>query len=193
MGVLEDRDESGRGGEEVQPRFSMIESTDDSDDPAIEPVEESKEVEIPLVLPGYRRSSFWRRHGRGISRVALIAIVLSTAWVLYDRFTTRGTEPASAFSSIADGTPTPDLQSIAEEFEAAVSRYRERMEDFDLGRLGCEGLRAGYRAVDKTFMSLSERYAADRGEAADRVYEDSRRSMEEIERHFDASQCPRSG
>jgi hypothetical protein len=119
--------------------------------------------------------------------------VLSAAWLLYDRYATGGTESAPAFSSIADGGLMPELREVAEGFVTTASRYRERMEDFDLGRLGCEGLWTGYRAVDEAFISLSERYAASRSEAANRVYEDSKRSMEEIERHYDASECPRRG
>ena len=190
MGVLEDRDERGQGeGEVREPPFSIDDSTVDA--AAVEPMEESNEVEIPLVMPGRRGPSFWRRHARGIFPAAVAVGALSTAWLLYDRFATSGNESASAFSSIADRGLTPELRDVAEGFEAAASRYRERMEDFDLGRLGCEGLWMGYRAIDEAFMSLSERYAAGRGEAADRVYEDSKRSMEEVERHYDASECPR--
>lgn len=201
MGVLEERGDAGQGRREGQPPFALVDSA--AGEPATyqataadsvsEGDQESDEVEIPLVMPGHREPSFWRRHSRQISRVALIASVLSMAWVLYDRLATGRTEPAPAFSSVADRAVTPELRSIAEEFETAVSRYGERMEDFDLGRLGCEGLWTGYRRVDEMFMSLSERYAAARGEAADRLYEDSKRSMEEIERHFDGSGCPRNG
>jgi hypothetical protein len=191
MGVLENRDELDQGGEEVRPPFSIVDPADDSDNPAIDPIEESNGVEIPLVMPGRRGSSFWRRHGRGIIMVAAIMLVLSAVWVLYDRFGAGETGSAAAFSSIADRARMPELLDIAEGFETAVSRYRERMEDFDLGRLGCEGLWTGYRAVDERFISLSEQYATGRGEAADRLYEDSKRSLEEIERHYDASGCPR--
>lgn len=188
MGVLEDRDER-RGGEEVrEPPFSI-------DDPAIDPVDESIEgsngVEIPLVMPGRGGPSFWRRRAREVFLVAVGGFVLSAAWLLYNRFTADEIEPASAFSSITDGGLTPELRDVVEGFETTVSRYRERMADFDLGRLGCEGLWTGYRAVDEAFMSLSERYAEGRNEAANRVYGDARRSMEEVERHYDASECPR--
>lgn len=194
MGVLEDRDERGQGEEEVQgPPFSIDEPATDSVDPVAESVEESNGVEIPLVMPGRRGPSFWQRRVRGIFLVAVAGLVLSTAWLLYDRFAAGGNESAPAFSSIAAGGLTPELRDVAEGFETMASRYRERMEDFDLGRLGCEGLWVGYRAVDEAFISLSERYAASRSEAASRVYEDSKRSMEEIERHYDASECPRRG
>jgi hypothetical protein len=194
MGVLEDRDEGVRGEEEVQePPFSIDDPAIDSIDTAAEPIEGSDGVEIHLVMPGRRGPSFWQRRTHGVFLVAVAGFVLLTAWLLYDRFAAGGTELAPAFSSIADDGLMPELRDVAVGFETTVSRYRERMEDFDLGRLGCEGLWTGYRAVDEAFMSLSERYAADRSEAVNRIYEDSKRSMEEIERHYDASECPRGG
>jgi hypothetical protein len=190
MGVLEDRDERDQGeGEVREPPFSIDDSTVDA--AAVEPMEESNGVEISLVMPGRRRPSSWQRRRRAIFLAVVAAVALSTAWLLYDRFATSRNESMSAFGSIADRGLMPELRDVAEGFETAVSRYKERMEDFDLGRLGCEGLWTGYRAVDEAFMSLSERYVASRGEAADRVYEDSKRSMEEVERHYDASECPR--
>jgi hypothetical protein len=177
MGVLEDRDERGQGEEGVrEPSSSMGDPAIDPDDLAAESSEGSNEIEIPLVMPGRRGPSFWQRRARGIFLVAVAGLVLSTAWLLYDRFAADGTESRPAFSSVVDGGLTPEFRDVAGGFETMASRYRERMEDFDLGRLGCEGLWTGYRAVDEAFMSLSERYAAGRSEAANRVYEDSKRS-----------------
>lgn len=193
MGDPEHRDESGQGAEELRPPFSIIEPASDRDpgEPAAEPMQKPDGVEVPLVLPGHGGPSFWRRRGRRISRLALIALVLSTVWVLYDRLASGRGEPAPAFSSVSDSGVTPELRSLAEGFQTVLSRYGERREDFDLGRLPCQGLWTGYRAVDESFMSLSEQYATGRGEAADQLYEDSKRSMEDVERHFDASGCPR--
>lgn len=196
MGALEGHDQP-EIREEIRPPFSIIEpGVDPAPDPDDLPTESSPEsdgVEIPVVMPGRRGSSIWQRHARKISRVAVAVLVLTTAWVLYGRVAREGTDPPSAFSSIEEAPVTEEMRSIDQAFATAVSRYRERVGDFELGRLGCEGLWTGYRAVDETFMSLTEQYSMERGEAADRLYEGSKRSMEEVERHFQSSECPRGG
>jgi hypothetical protein len=173
-----------------------------SRDPAVEsPADSSHEpnrqlsaepIEIPLVMPGGRATPFWRRRGRALTLLVAAIVLVVAGRFLSQRFTGAGSGSAATFSSISLEELAPELRVVAETFQGAVVRYAERTEDFDLGRLGCDGLWTGYRGVEEAFVSLSEQNASvGGGVAADRVFESSRRSMEEIERRYEASECPR--
>ena len=177
-------------------------SSGPSRDPAVEsPTESSREparqlsaepIEIPLVMPGSRAGPFRRRRGRAFTLLVAAFVLVMAGRFLYQRFAGAGSGSAATFSSISLEGLAPELRVVAEAFQGAASRYAERTEDYDLGRLGCDGLWIGYRGVDEAFRSLSEQNASvGGGVAADRVFASSRRSMEEIERHYEATECPR--
>ena len=77
-------------------------------------------------------------------------------------------------------------------FDGTVSAYAERSAGFDQGEVGCGVLAEAYRQVDEAFVTLSARYGSSggAGQAAAR-YEEAAVGMEDVDRHFDASGCPR--
>ena len=83
---------------------------------------------------------------------------------------------------------------IAAELRVGIDRYDERARDFDLGRIGCDLLTAGYGVVDESFIRLvAMRAQIDRetGSEVEREFEQLSEEVDDVNGHFDASGCPR--
>ena len=75
-----------------------------------------------------------------------------------------------------------------------MERYNERSGDFDLGRIGCDFLTTGYSATDDAFVAMTIEHAALDGRNGTReqaIYDRLVSEMNTVNRHFDASGCPR--
>jgi hypothetical protein len=171
---------------EMSPEPSSESPPEPSHQPPAEP------IEIPLVMPGGAAAPFRRRRARRVALVVAALALLVAGRLLYQRFTDVRPGSSTTFSSIGLEELAPELRVVAETFQGSAQRYAERTADFNLGRLGCEGLWTGYRGVDEAFIALSEQHASlGGGEMADRVLVSSERSMEEIEQHYESTECPR--
>lgn len=153
----------------------------------------AKPIEVPLVMPpGGGAALFRRRRARRVGLVVAALALLVAGRLLYQRFTDVRPGPSTTFNSITLEELAPELRVVAETFQGAAQRYAERTADFNLGRLGCEGLWTGYRGADEAFIALSEQHSSlGRSEMADQVLASSERSMEEIEQHYESTECPR--
>lgn len=158
--------------------------------------------DIPLVLPGDPPEVIVGRRRRLLRRVrngAAVVVLALAGWLIWTQWPDGS--PASEALPPPPEAPGATLSSAAVvaferalgEFEAAVESYGERQADFDLGRLGCEGLAIGYRAVDESFLVLSGRFAShrDRLPGREAEYEAAAASMENVDQHFDGSGCAR--
>lgn len=160
-------------------------------------------LEVPLVLPGDDDTGFvgfWRRHRGRVGVLLLLCLLAGGGWLLWDRVTApRMADEAAvveteASPAAAQRPAAAEFQAALQSFEGAVDSYMERRADFDLGRLGCEGLTTGYRSVDEAFLRVSELFVGLRdgpGPRPTERYEDAAQRMEQVDRHFDASGCPR--
>jgi hypothetical protein len=86
------------------------------------------------------------------------------------------------------------FDEISAELQRNIDRYSERASDFDLGRIGCELLTAGYGTVDESFIRLvAMRAQIDRRQGTDmtREFELLSQEVDDVNGHFDASGCPR--
>lgn len=170
--------------------------------------------ELPVVMPPKEAADLanwrtWKRPG-----VAVLAVVLvAAAWLVWGRFasggspgvippapaSSAGTAPGTSGSAAASGPPSfgqaPDaFGTLNARFLEAAGQYRDRGGNFDTGQVGCEGLKLVYRRADEAFLALSEKYAQDRdqlGGTQTAAYQSAAREMESVDRHFDASGCPR--
>lgn len=178
-------------------------------------------AEVPLVLPadeGGGLPGLLRRHGGKVLRIFTLLALLLGAWFVWDRVLDRpetigavtngeapgaeepgpGEGPGGAAETAANGgdaaSPGADFEEALETFQSVAEAYDERRQDFDLGRIGCEGLVPGYETVDEAFLRASEAFVRlrdVRGAPPVERYESASRRMESVDRHFDASGCPR--
>ena len=86
------------------------------------------------------------------------------------------------------------FDEISAELQRNIERYSERASDFDLGRIGCDLLTAGYGTVDESFIRLvAMRAQIDLRQGTDmtREFELLSQEVDDVNGHFDASGCPR--
>jgi hypothetical protein len=106
-----------------------------------------------------------------------------------------GAEPRiSDESGALDTPPESPGDRLADSLEVAIARYRERATDFDAGRIGCDLLAAGYREADRAFVQLSaarEIPGGGEAEAGNDRYARLARDMDDVNRHYDSTGCPR--
>ncbi|MCL7991020.1 MAG: hypothetical protein M8840_07760, partial [marine benthic group bacterium] len=72
--------------------------------------------------------------------------------------------------------------------------YGERANDFDLGRIGCDLLTTGYGSVDESFIRLvamRSQIAPSPGSELMLQFDQLSQEVDDVNRHFDASGCPR--
>ncbi len=178
-------------------------------------------VEVPLVLPaeeGGGLPGLLRRHGGRVLRLLTLLVLLLGAWFVWDRVLERPetigavtgdeaseTDGPQAASARPDGeevgtntgdtvSPSAAFEEALEAFSSMAEAYDERRQDFDLGRIGCDGLVPGYATVDEAFLRASEMFVRVRdvaGAPPVERYDTASRRMEGVDRHFDASGCPR--
>lgn len=139
---------------------------------------------------------------------AVVPVVLLAAYGLYEAGQ-RGwldlgglAEPARPPTSEAEAAAveraeaTRRFRQVADSLRSAVEGYDVRRSDFDRDRIDCASLAAGYRRVDRHFVSLSVllREHGDRlgSEARDR-YEEITGQVDEVNRHFDGTGCREGG
>ena len=158
------------------------------------------DLEVPLVLPAV--DAQWvaqrrRQRLRTLLRAGGVAVLGIGAWFAWGLFGPggRGASPAVAPATVATtgaGRVRPTFEEVLSNFHETADRYRERSVDHDLGRIDCAGLAVGYRQVDEAFLALSERFLkVDATPGRENSYRGAGDAMDEVDRHFDASGCPR--
>ncbi len=151
--------------------------------------------------PTWRRP--WRRPG-SLPWWAIAPIVLLAAIGLYEAgqqgWLDMGGQAAQARSetsateraAVERAEATRRFRQVADSLRGAVEGYDVRRSDFERNRIDCASLAAGYRRVDRHFVSLSVvlRERGDRlgSEARDR-YEELTGQVDEVNRHFDGTGC----
>ncbi len=94
-------------------------------------------------------------------------------------------------------TESPDLlrfREIATELRTSIDRYQERSGDFDLGRIGCDLLTTGYGLIDESFIrfvAMHARLDPEPGSEAAREFDRLSEEVDDVNRHFDSTGCPR--
>ncbi len=106
----------------------------------------------------------------------------------------RGPAELEPTVSVPVTAPSGPFIEHAGSLDVAMERYGERASDFDLGRIGCDFLTTGYSATDDSFVAMTAEYAtlAERsGTREQAIYDRLVSEMNTVNRHFDASGCPR--
>lgn len=164
----------------------------DSVSPAVSVVIPAESADAQPLAPR-RRIVSWRTILTAVAIFGLIAVL--------------------AFLGLRSNTPTPRVRptmqrptrpavspdlaryrEIAAELRTAIDSYEERGRDFDLGRIGCDLLTTGYGAVDASFIrfvAMRARLAAQPGSEPALEFDRLSEEVDDVNRHFDSSGCPR--
>ena len=154
-------------------------------------------LQRPVVLPSPEHRTKRRRAAWLLSGLALAAVPL--VWLVSSA---REPSPGGVGRGVAstDG-PRGSLDSrvvafnrAADELVSALTAYRTRQADFDLGRIDCAGLVPGYARVDAGVVALARHRASVSPltrEVATR-FDGLIDAADVAGRRFDASGCPRT-
>ncbi|MCL7976459.1 MAG: hypothetical protein M8863_04040 [marine benthic group bacterium] len=140
--------------------------------------------------------------GRRISWTTLFALVAILALIGTVIAVGMRTEPTPQVTRPMTERPTrsvipPEITrfgEIAAELQRSIDRYGERANDFDLGRIGCDLLTTGYGSVDESFIRLvamRSQIAPSPGSELMLQFDQLSQEVDDVNRHFDASGCPR--
>lgn len=155
--------------------------------------------------PTWRRP--WRRPG-SLPWWAILPVVLLAAFGLYEagqqgwldprgqaaQARSQASETGAAAAERAEATRR--FRQLADSLRSAVEGYDVRRSDFERNRIDCASLAAGYRRVDRHFVSLSVllRERGDRlGSGARDRYEELAGRVDEVNLHFDGTGCRTGG
>lgn len=162
-----------------------------------------------IVLPPPKDDDPTWRRPRSFPRWTIVAaVVLLAAFGLYEAgqrgWFDFGGQPAQARSETAEVRAAADrrasagrrFRQAADSLEDAVEGYAVRRSDFERNRIDCASLAAGYRQVDRHFVSLSVvvREEGSRLDAQARGrYRELTDRVDEVNRHFDGTACRTGG
>ena len=120
--------------------------------------------------------------------MAVVSLGLVALVVLKGFPGSRGTVPIVAPERVL----TPAERSVRA-LELAIRGYADRRGDFDSGRIGCDLLAAGYARVDDAFLQLAAELdrTTDPEASLRATFEELSASVDDVNRHFDASGCQR--
>lgn len=160
-----------------------------------------------IVLPPPKDDDpTWRRPWRGPGGLpwwVIVPVVLLTAFGLYEAgqrgWLDPGGQAAQARSEASDmgraaaerAAAARRFRQVADSLRGAVEGYDVRRSDFERNRIECASLAAGYRRVDRHFVSLAVllRERGDLGSEARDRYEGLTGQVDEVNRHFDGTGC----
>jgi hypothetical protein len=115
--------------------------------------------DAPLVIPAKNEMDLpvWRRHWKPIAAgVALLLVAILAVRGIGGAgggaTPDEGGSPAGA--EAASAVDVDRIEALTESLEAALGRYRERRQDFELDRLDCAGLARGYEEVQSALGEL---------------------------------------
>lgn len=136
-----------------------------------------------------RRFPRFRQRRWPLQGIVAVVVVILIALVLF-RGVPGGRGPGPVV--VPERTLTPAERS-ASVLELAIRQYAERRSDFESERIGCDLLAAGYARVDDAFLQLAAEIGrtADPEESLRAAFEDLSASVDDVNRHFDASGCQR--
>jgi hypothetical protein len=106
--------------------------------------------------------------------------------------TSGGSPEITVADSVSAGLRAQFLTAL-EIFGQESAGYQERREAYERGLVGCNALNSWYRSVGDAFVRLSSKVVEAGPERASiwrAEYEDARTGMDEIDRHYLASECP---
>lgn len=166
-----------------------------------------EEDQVVVLPPPKDDSPTWRRRRR-TPWWTIFAVALLVVYGLYEAgrrgwldpggeaAPARSGEAAAAGVAAERAEAARRFRQVADSLQSAVEGYGLRRSDFDQNRIGCASLRVGYRRVDRHFVSLSllARERRDRlgDDALDR-YEGLMDDVDEVNRHFDGTNCREAG
>lgn len=158
--------------------------------------------QVIVVPPPKDDDPTWRRPG-GLPWWVIVPVVLLTAFGLYEAgqrgWLDPGGQAAQARSEASDtgraaaerAAAARRFRQVADSLRGAVEGYDVRRSDFERDRIDCPSLAEGYRRVDRHFVSLSVllRERGDLGSEARDRYEGLTGQVDEVNRHFDGTEC----
>lgn len=115
--------------------------------------------DAPVVIPARDEMDLpaWRRHWKPIAAGAalvLIAILAVRGIGGGGGGATPDEGASTAGAEAASAVDVDQAEALTDSLEAALGRYRERRQDFDLDRLDCAGLARGYEEVQSALGEL---------------------------------------
>lgn len=161
-----------------------------------------------IVLPPPKDDDPTWRKPRDFPWWAAIPVLLLAAYGLYEAgqegWFDVGGQAAQARSESSQvraeaaerAEATRRFRQLADSLQGAVEGYDVRRSDFEQNRIDCASLAAGYRRVDRHFVSLSlvVRERGDRLDADARErYEALTGAVDDVNRHFDGTGCRTGG
>lgn len=177
-----------------------------------EPDRVSGEQDQVIVLPPPKDDDpAWlrsRRRPGGLPWWAILSFVLLAAFGLYEAglqgWLDPGGQAAQARSEVSTieaaaaerADATRRFRQVADSLGSAVEGYEVRRSDFERNRIDCASLAAGYRRVDRHFVSLSvllRERGGRLGSGARERYEELAGRVDEVNRHFDGTGCRTDG
>lgn len=200
------------GGRDAGEQDRGVEEQDGSVE---EPDGTAGEPEQVIVLPPPKDDDpTWRRPWRGPGGIPwwapwlVVPVLLLAAFGLYEAgqqgWLDPGGQAAQARPEASEtrraaaerAEATRRFRQVADSLRSAVDDYAVRRSDFERNRIDCASLAAGYRRVDRRFVSLSVllRERGDRLDAgAGDRYEELTGQVDEVNRHFDGTGCREGG
>ncbi len=157
-------------------------------------------VDTPdLVIPSEVESTlvpFARRANGGlIGMLAALALLSVVVYMMNWTSEADGDQPEEVIPIEASVNPAVGrFEAHLEALDQAIISYGERRVDFDLGRISCDGLGLGYGAADDSFVATSRDFVGSRSLITLRqrqAYDSLVVRMDDVNKHFDDSGCPR--
>jgi len=157
-------------------------------------------VDTPdLVIPAEVESTlvpFARRANGGlIGMLAALGLLFVVVYMMNWTSEADGDQPEAVIPVETSVNPAVGrFEAHLDALDQAIISYGERQVDFDLGRISCDGLGLGYGEADDSFVATSRDFVASRSLIALRqrqAYDSLVVRMDDVNKHFDDSSCPR--
>ncbi len=157
-------------------------------------------VDTPdLVLPLDVESTlvpFARRANGGlIGMLAALGLLFVVVYMMNWTSEADGDQPEAVIPVETAVNPAVGrFEAHLDALNQSILSYGERQVDFDLGRISCDGLGLGYTEADDSFVETSRDFVGSRALLTLRQrqeYDSLVMRMDDVNKHFDESGCPR--
>lgn len=159
---------------------------------------------IALVFGEETSPATRRRLRRAAWSAAALLALGGGAWLAFgaaggasgsgDAWRTPEAGSARAAPAAAGATAAAAFGRIGDSLSMSIFHYRLRQRDFDAGRIDCAELGRGYRRVDDFFVRLAATFQGEDGSPESgraRRFRKLTGEVDEVNRQFDGSRCPR--